>query len=185
MSFRKNESQQFSSFDNSQNLTVKEQGVLKKSCAKTFAEGVLPNISENRFSVLYSDKASRPNTPINVIISALIFKELFTLSGDEMVEELILVPRFQYTLHTSNYGEQPISDKRLPLLTSKSCSVIVSLWVTMPIIRCVRQVANQSSRDVPHYDKKGGILNRKLYLYEIFKVHRPIKPVKVFVNSRF
>lgn len=158
MPFHKNKTQQFSSFDNSQNLTAKEQGVLKKSCAKTFAEGVLPNISEYHFSVLYSDKASPPNTPINAIISALIFKELFTLSSYEMVEELILIPRFQYTLHTSNHDEQPNSNKSLPLLTSKSYAVIVSLWVTIPIIRRMRQVANHSSRDIPHSDKKGAFL---------------------------
>ena len=36
------------------------------------------------FSVLYSDKASRPNTPVNVMVGALIIKELFNYSDDEM-----------------------------------------------------------------------------------------------------
>jgi hypothetical protein len=30
--------------------------------------------------VLYSDKPSRPNSPVNVIIGALILKEIFGLS---------------------------------------------------------------------------------------------------------
>ena len=47
----------------------------------------LPNIDEERFSVLYSSKASRPNAPVNVIIGALIIKELFDYSDDEIVEK--------------------------------------------------------------------------------------------------
>lgn len=39
-----------------------------------------PAIDEERFSVLYSDKASRPNTPVNVIVGASIIKELFDYS---------------------------------------------------------------------------------------------------------
>ena len=72
-----------------------------------------PMIDENRFECLYSDKASRPNTPVNVVIGALIIKELFNLSDDEIVEDILLDPRFQYALHTTNFEEQPISDKSL------------------------------------------------------------------------
>lgn len=113
MSFRKNESQQLSLFDSFRNLTSREQKVLEKSWAKTFSEEIFMDIDEDRFAVLYSNKASRPNTPVNVIIGALVLKELFDLSDDEVVEDLILDPRFQYALHTSSYDEQPISDKTL------------------------------------------------------------------------
>ena len=78
MSFRKNETQQISMFDSFQNLTPREQRVLEKSWAKTFSEEIFTNIDEDRFSVLYSEKASRPNTPANVIIGALVIKELLT-----------------------------------------------------------------------------------------------------------
>lgn len=44
---------------------------------KIFADEIFPAIDDNRLSVLYSDKASRPNTPVNVIVGALIIKELF------------------------------------------------------------------------------------------------------------
>ena len=113
MSFRKNESQQLSLFDSFHGLTEREQKALEKSWAKLFAEEVFPTINEERFSVLYSDKASRPNTPVNVIIGALVLKELFDLSDDEVVEDLLLDPRFQYALHTTSFNEQPISDKTL------------------------------------------------------------------------
>ena len=47
-------------------LTEREQKFLDKSWAKVFADKVFPAIDEDIFSVLYSDKASRPNTPVNI-----------------------------------------------------------------------------------------------------------------------
>lgn len=113
MSFRENSNQQLSFNDSLWGLTEREKNALEKSWAKTFAEEIFPNIDENRFAVLYSNKASRPNTPINVIIGALVIKELFDYSDDEMVENLMLDPRIQYALHTTSYKEQPLSDKTL------------------------------------------------------------------------
>ena len=46
-------------------------------------------------------------------IGALIIKELFGISDDEVVENLMLDPRYQYALHTSSFEEQPLSDKTL------------------------------------------------------------------------
>lgn len=92
-------------------LTAREQKALKNSWAQVFAEEIFPAIDESRFEVLYSDKASRPNTPVNVIIGALILKELFDKSDDELVEDILLDPRFQLALHTTSFEEQPVSDK--------------------------------------------------------------------------
>lgn len=92
-------------------LTAREQKALKNSWAQVFAEEVFPAIDESRFEVLYSDKASRPNTPVNIIIGALILKELFDKSDDELVEDILLDPRFQLALHTTSFEEQPVSDK--------------------------------------------------------------------------
>ena len=114
MSFRTNDSQQLSIFDSSNMLTAREQKVLENSWAKVFSDEVFPTIDEERFAVLYSaDKASRPNTPVNIIIGALILKELFNLSDDEIVENLMLDLRFRYALHTTSFDEQPLSDKSL------------------------------------------------------------------------
>lgn len=113
MSFRKNDVQQISMFDSFNTLTPREQKALENSWAKVFAEEVFPAIDESRFSVLYSNKASRPNTPVNVIVGSLLLKELFDLSDDEVEENLLLDPRFQYALHTTSFDEQPISDKTL------------------------------------------------------------------------
>jgi hypothetical protein len=63
--------------------------------------------------VLYSDKASRPNTPVNIIIGSLVLKELMDMTDDEIVESLMFDIRFQYALNTTSFEEQPLSDKTL------------------------------------------------------------------------
>ena len=78
-----------------------------------FAEDIFPYINEKHFSVLYSNKSSRPNTSTSVIVNALIIKELFVISDDEIFDNLMLDPRYQMALHTTSYEEHPLSDKRL------------------------------------------------------------------------
>ena len=74
-----------------------EKKALDNSWAKKFADEIFPNIDEERFFLfLYSSKASRPNAPVNVIIGALIIKELFDYSDDEIVENLMLDLHLQY-----------------------------------------------------------------------------------------
>ena len=75
MAFVENNNQQLTITDSLFHLTEREKRVLEKSWAKPFAERVFPAIDESIFAVLYSDKASRPNTPVNVIVGALILKE--------------------------------------------------------------------------------------------------------------
>lgn len=113
MSFKENNCQQLSFTDSFSSLTSREQKALVKSWAKIFADEIFPAIDEKRFAVLYSDKASRLNAPVNVIVGALIIKELFDYSDDEVVENLMLDLHLQYALHTTSFAEQPLSDKSL------------------------------------------------------------------------
>ena len=95
MSFVKNDNQQLTLLDSTFNLTEREKRMLEKSWAKTFADKVFPAIDENIFSVLYSEKASRPNTPVNVIVGALILKEALNVTDDEIVEAMGFDIRYQ------------------------------------------------------------------------------------------
>jgi DDE family transposase/transposase-like protein DUF772 len=113
MSFVSNPSQQISFNDNYNSLTDREKRFLDKSWAKPFAEEIFPAINEDVFSVLYSKKASRPNTPVNVIVGSLIIKEILNMTDDEIVEALMFDIRFQYALHTTSFKEQPLSDRTL------------------------------------------------------------------------
>ncbi len=115
MSFVQNrlEEQQLSLFDPLNTLTERERKFLERSWAKYFAEFIFPKIDEIPYAVLYSDKDSRPNTPVNVQIGALLLKELTNLSDDELLESLMFDIRFQYALHTTSFAEQPLSDRTL------------------------------------------------------------------------
>jgi len=114
MSFHTNSSQQYSLTDITNGLTNREKKTLEDSWVKIFAEEIFPSIDEERFRVLYSDRAQcRANTPVNICVGALIIKELFRISDDEIVENLMPDLRYQYALHTTSYDEQPLSDKTL------------------------------------------------------------------------
>jgi len=105
MSFVKNECQQLTLEDSMFSLTARERRMLEKSWAKPFAE------NEENFSVLYSDKASRPNTPVNVIVGGMVLEELMGLTDEEFMDSLLFDIRFQYALHTTSFKEQPVSNR--------------------------------------------------------------------------
>ena len=112
MAFRTNTEQQLSIDDSFERLSPRVQKLIKNSWAHDFATIVFPAINEERFSVLYSDnKASRPNTPVNVIVGALMLKEYSDLSDDELLYSIMCDVRYQYALHTTSYTEQPFSDR--------------------------------------------------------------------------
>jgi len=114
MSFVANRTQQVGLNDRFNNLTEREQKVVLGSWAKPFSEIIFPSIREEDFAVLYSDnKATRPNTPINIVIGAMIIKEIVGMSDDEVLESLSCDIRMQYALHTTSMPEQPMSDRTL------------------------------------------------------------------------
>lgn len=145
MSFKTNDYQQLSLNDSFMTLTERERKALEKSWAKIFADEIFPAIDEERFSVLYSDKASRPNAPVNVIIGALIIKELFDYSDDEIVENLMLDLHLRYALHTTSFAEQPISDKTLSRFR-KRCYDYETLHGVDLYHDCVKDLSNKIAK---------------------------------------
>ena len=112
MSFKRNESQQLTLHDSFINMSPRSQKMLRNSWCQEFADIVFPAINEDRFSVLYSDqKFSRPNTPVNFIVGALMLKEEHGLSDEELVASICFDVRYQYALHTTQLEEQPVSDR--------------------------------------------------------------------------
>ena len=114
MSFVANKNQQLTISDRYNNMTDREKKILDNSWAKAFADHIFPAINEERFSVLYSDNAAtRPNTPVNIIIGSSIIKEIQDLTDDEVMAGLMFDVRMQYALHTTSFAEQPLSDRTL------------------------------------------------------------------------
>lgn len=87
--------------------------MLEKSRAKYFADEIFPKIDEKLYAVLYNQKNSQPNTPVNVQIGALIIKEFTGQSDDEIFESLLFDVRYQYAIHTTSMDRQPMSDRTL------------------------------------------------------------------------
>ena len=57
-------------------LCKMQRDLLDTSKEKWFYNLILRNVNENNFKPLYSEKASRPNVAVNILVSALILKEL-------------------------------------------------------------------------------------------------------------
>lgn len=152
MSFRLNGSSQLSFADTFTNMTSREKRFMEKSWARVFADEVFPCINEEPFRVLYSDKTSRPNTPANVIMGGLILKELFGHSDDELLENVILDPRYQYALHTTSCSEQPISDKTLQRFRGRCCKYEADTGVDL-IHECITGLSEQIAKLMGITDK--------------------------------
>ena len=144
MAFVANDIQQITLSDSTFSLTERERKFLDKSWAKVFAEKVFPYIREEDFAILYSNKASRPNTPVNVIVGALILKEALGVTDDEMVQGLMFDLRYQYALHTTSFEEQPLSDRTLSRFRAR-CLAYETETGTDLIHACITSLAKQIS----------------------------------------
>ena len=142
MAFVANDNQQMSLCDSTFSLTEREKRFLEKSWAKVFAEKIFPAIREEDFAVLYSNKASRPNTPVNVIIGALILKEVLGLTDEEMVEGLMFDLRYQYALHTTSFEEQPLSDRSLSRFRARCLAYETETGIDL-IHNCITGLAKE------------------------------------------
>jgi len=111
MGFRINDYQQFNFNDRINKLTDRERAFLEKSWAKPFGDRIFPLIDESKFEVLYCNNNGRPNTPVNVVIGSLLLKEVLGLTDEELVDSIVLDPRFQYALHLTSFEEIPYSDR--------------------------------------------------------------------------
>lgn len=143
MSFVLNGTQQISLFDSLAFLSERKQRMLDKSWAKYFSDHIFSNINEMIFAPLYSEKTnSRPNAPINVIVGALILKELTGLTDDEIIEECEFDFRFQYALHTTSFENQPISDRTFSRFRERNAAYELTTGIDL-IHTCIVSLAEE------------------------------------------
>lgn len=87
--FRKNEEhRQQSFFSGHYLLPDRLQEKLLTSWAETFYRELFCRIDEEIFAPLYSEEASRPNTPVNVLMGLEILKSGFGWSDEELYEQV-------------------------------------------------------------------------------------------------
>jgi hypothetical protein len=87
--FRPNLKHQQTSFFGIQNvLPTRLQKKLQQSKEHFFYETIFCNIKEEDFSVLYSEKVSRPNAAVNCLVSAFILKHSNNWSFEELFDNI-------------------------------------------------------------------------------------------------
>ena len=106
--FRENTSHlQTGMFDSMNTLSAKKQKKLERSKGYHFYNILFCNINENIFSVLYSDKKSRPNAPINVLVGALLLQTSKGWSILELLDPIDFDLLTRTALGLSDFDETP------------------------------------------------------------------------------
>ena len=113
--FRKNEYRQKSLlFGPEMILSQRLQAQLQRSWAATFRTEVFEQIDEVLFAPLYSEQASRPNAPVNVLMGFEIIKAGQGWSDEELYEALSFDIRLRYALGIEDMvGELPFTLRTL------------------------------------------------------------------------
>lgn len=143
MSFVLNTNQQISLFDSLGFLSQRKLERIQNSWAGWFSEHIFSNIDETIFAPLYSQNAnSRPNAPVNVLVGALILKELNGLTDEEVVDECLFDYRYQYALHTTSFEEQPVSRRSFSRFRERVASYELTTGTDL-IHECVTKLSEK------------------------------------------
>lgn len=147
MSFRANDASmnQTSILDATALMSDREKRFLDKSWAKVFAEEIFPLIDEQQFAPMYSAVDSRPNTPVNVTVGALLLKEVTGMSDDEILNAMMFDIRFKVALHTTGMAEQPMSDRTLGRFRAR-CEVYHKETGKDPLHDCITGLSEQLAK---------------------------------------
>lgn len=89
-------------------LSNDQRGKLDEGWGKRYYEEIFKNIDESIFTKIYSEKYSRPNFPINILVSLLILKMKFNYSDEELFEQYNYNIMFRYALGLRDFGEYPL-----------------------------------------------------------------------------
>ena len=103
--FRKNtKHQQPALITAASELPEKQRKRLEKSWASPFYQEFFCRIDEEAFAVLYSDEASRPNVPVNVLVGLEALKAGFGWSDQELYENYCYNLQVRYALGYDRLG---------------------------------------------------------------------------------
>jgi len=104
--FRRNERhQQGNLFSEINNLTAKARADLEQSWAGVYYRECFCRLDETVFAVLYSDEASRPNIPVNILVGLETLKAGFGWSDAEMYDHFRYDIQVRYALGLWVLGE--------------------------------------------------------------------------------
>lgn len=80
--------------------------LLENSWAQIFYDEYFCKLEEDVFSVLYSDKKSRPNTPVNILVGFETLKSGFGWSDEELYNHFLFDLQVRYALGLHDFDEE-------------------------------------------------------------------------------
>lgn len=86
-------------------LPEKQRKRLENSWAGTFYKEFFSRVNEDAFAVLYSEKASRPNVPVNVLVGLEALKSGYGWSDEELYEHYCYNLQVRYALGYDRLGD--------------------------------------------------------------------------------
>lgn len=111
--YRKNDQHhQQALFSSINDLPPKKRQRLEASWAGTFYTEFFCRIDEDMFAVLYSDEASRPNAPVNVLVGLEVLKSGFGWSDAQLEEQFTYNMQVRYAV-----GYRDLAEGHLELRT--------------------------------------------------------------------
>lgn len=112
--FRKyNSHLQPSLFSTAQQLPKTVRDRLERSWAPVFRRHIFENIDEGRYAVLYSGECSRPNFPVNVLVSLDIIKWLFDYTDEDLLDQFHFNLLTAYALGQEELGHLTLCPRTL------------------------------------------------------------------------
>jgi len=106
--FKPNNQPELFTFSN-QLLSEELQHQLNQTPEKAFHELIFQKINEEDYKVLFSQKKSRPNAPVNVLVAAQILKHYKAWSYDELMASIQFDLRTKLALGLTGLDDQPFS----------------------------------------------------------------------------
>jgi hypothetical protein len=106
--FRKNQQHQQSGlFETVEQLPERHRLRLENSWGGAFYRELFCRIDETLFALLYSEKPSRPNTPINLLVGMEILKSGFRWSDEDLYNAFLFDLQVRYALGLRDFASGP------------------------------------------------------------------------------
>ena len=93
---------------------------LKNSWAEKFRTNIFSTIDERKYEVLYSNKKSRPNFPVNIWLGLEIIKNIFNYSDNDLLEQYHFNLLTSYAVGQDDLGSYPLSARTLFIVSHLS-----------------------------------------------------------------
>ena len=109
-------------------LPEKQRRRLEASWAGTFHVQFFSRLEEEAFGVLYSDAPSRPNVPVNVLVSLDTLKAGYGWSDEELYDHFLYDLQVRYAVGYENLAEGDFELRTLYSFPSSSQPVQCGTW---------------------------------------------------------